>query len=127
MAEKNDDMFPNIHTGMSAASWEELLATASTPTQVIVIARDFLATFDHKDLARLPERIQPTKLMNTNDVMAYAYELVRQQHDHHPYSDRAAMNLTNKLASFFSQAAVRLSQLEAPHPPTKDITRLFSE
>ena len=125
MAEKSDDMIPNIYAGMGAASWEELLATASTPAQVIVLARDFLATLDQKEFARLPERIRPGKLVDTNDVMAYAYELVRQQHDQHPYSDRAVLNLTNKLASFFSKAAVRVSQLEAPHPPTRKTTRLF--
>ena len=44
---------------------------------MISLARQFVASIDHNELARLPESCRPGKLLDTQDVMAYAYELVR--------------------------------------------------
>ena len=104
---------------MSAATWQQLLARAGTPKEVISIARDFVASIDRDALARLPESCTPGKLSDGQDVMAYAYELVR--HDV-TQNDTAAAETIDKLASFFSQAAVRLAQLTTASPPGKTVS-----
>ena len=109
-----------------AASWEELLADASTPEELISIVRDFVAGIDHHDLARLPERCQPGKLVDIDDVTACAYELLRYQHEHDPHPDESLAQVANSLASFFSRASVRLSELTTPKPSSKLLARLLT-
>ena len=111
---------------MTAASWEDLLADASTPDEVISIVRDFMAGIDHNDIARLPERCQPGNLLGMDDVLACAYELVRYQHECDPDADQSLAHLANGLASFFSRASVRLSELTTPKPSSKLLARLFT-
>ena len=117
-------MFLTRHIGVrerpvNAFTWQQQLARAGTPGEVISIARNFVASIDHDDLARLPGACRPGKLFDTQDVMAYAYELVR--HDV-TQNDTAAAETIDKLASFFSQAAVRLAQLTTASPPGKTVS-----
>ena len=91
-----------------AISWQQLLARAKSPDEIVTAARNFIAKFDHQTLARLPGKCQPPKFMDGNDVAEYAYELV----SHHCADDDAELiAVVNDLAAFFSQAATRLSQL----------------
>jgi hypothetical protein len=109
---------------MSAVTWQQLLAAASTPDEVIAAARDFLAAIDHNELARLPEVCKPGKLLDAHDVSSYAYDLVR--HHCQDEQDAAIAETIHKLSAFFSQAAVRVSQLSAPHPSSREIAKFFS-
>ncbi len=107
---------------MSAVTWQQLLATTTTPDDVIAAARNFVANFDHAELAGLPEECKPGKLFDTHDVASYGYDLAR-----HPCDgmDPAVTETIHKLSAFFSQAVVRLSQLAAPRAASQEVVRLF--
>ena len=108
---------------VSGVTWPQLLAAAHSAHEVLAIARDFVASMDPDELAPLPVPCQPRKLVDADDVMAYAYELVRHHCGEH---DRPAVVATvDKLSAFFSHATNRLSQLAAPAPPMREVARLF--
>jgi hypothetical protein len=109
---------------MRKSAWEQMLAEAYSQNEVMAVARDFIASIDPADLARLPQVCRPRNLADTDDVMAYAYELVRHHCANHSEPDAA--ETIDTLECFFSQAAVRLSQLTALSVPSKEIARLFS-
>jgi len=108
---------------MSAATWQQVLAAAKTPDDVIASARNFVATVDYADLARLPEVCKPGKFVDTHDVASYAYDLARHHCDE---LDSTVAETIHKLSAFFSQAVVRLSQLAAPQPANREVVKLFT-
>ena len=108
---------------MTATTWLQLLARATTIDEVITTARDYTASLDHAVLARVPSELQPGKLFDTHDIASYAYELARH---HYAGSDREVAATVNGLASFFSEAVQRLAQLAAPQPASRDLVKLFS-
>ena len=95
-------------------SWQSQLDHAMSPAEVVALARDYLASFSPYDLAALPEVCRPAaKLYDDEDVTTYAFDLVR--HDFEKEPERIA-RLVHKLASFFSHASIRLSEIEAWRP-----------
>jgi hypothetical protein len=89
--------------------WQELLEVAETEAKVIAIARDYLASLEPMEVARLPEACKPRKLFTAGDVGAYALDLVR---EHEEEMDDAAP-LVHRMAAFFAHANLRLSKILA--------------
>jgi hypothetical protein len=96
---------------VTAITWQQMLAIASTPDDVISAARDFVAGIDHVLLSKLPPACQPGKLLDAADIQSFAYELA----SHHCANNDPNAHTVEQLSAFFSQAAVRLSQLSAPN------------
>ncbi len=92
---------------VSPADWQERLRLATTDTEVIAIAKDYLDSLPAADAAMLPPRCQPRALLCAHDVSSYAFELVGQYAE----ATNASVNLVNRLAVFFTQASIRLSEL----------------
>lgn len=91
-------------------TWRDKLEASTDERQVVGVVKDYLALFDPLDLWQLPEECRPpVKFFNAEDVMVYAFALAGHQ------SKVAAElePLVLKLATFFSQAAYRLSQVMA--------------
>lgn len=103
----------SIHTyfptapGLVAVSWPQRLKAAHTREDVVDVARDFLATFSPYDLARLPEPLRPGRLVDGDDLNAFAYTLVRHDHD----DSRGTARYIHRLTHFFTNASVRLAEL----------------
>ena len=94
---------------MSAVSWKESLELAATEQDVVRLARDFVASLEPADIARLPQVCRPGKFFDAVDITAFAFDVVRYEcADHEPLSQ-----LVHRIAAFFSQAATRLSQIMA--------------
>jgi hypothetical protein len=94
---------------MNAVSWEGRLELASDVVEVITVCREFLATFTPQELDTLPKACQPPlKLVDIDDVNAYAFDLVR-----HDCADPEHREIVQNLAAFFSHAARRVSKLLA--------------
>ena len=91
----------------TSVSWQDRLDDASNVHDIVEIARDFLATWDRHEIAALPEPCRPGKIFDENDVNAYAFLLVQHDCDGKP----AAGPLIHKMASFFSNASVRLAEI----------------
>jgi len=97
-------------------TWQQKLEQSHGETDVVTAAREFVAQFSPFEVEALPRECQPPlKLVDAEDVAAYAVELVRQDRQH-----LGSDPLVGKLAAFFSYATLRLSQIERlrwPPPP----------
>ena len=90
-----------------ALSWQDRLDFASTGADVVVIAQDFVAQFSEEEIEELPEVCRPGRFFDANDVTAYSFLVVR----HHLAGSAETAARIHKLASFSSNASIRLSQL----------------
>ena len=90
-----------------SVSWQDKLDDADTVHDIVEIARDFLAAWDRHEIAALPEPCRPGKIFDANDINSYAFQLV--QNDCSTNSDVAP--LVHKMAAFFSNASIRLSEI----------------
>lgn len=92
---------------MSSFGWQGRLEAASSEAEVVEVVRDYIAKLTPTDIERLPPPCRPGEMKNGRDVTAFAFIIVR----HHCADDIATARLVNRIASFFSDATVRLSQL----------------
>ena len=108
--------FPGDEPAPGPVTWQQQLEQAQAESQVVVAAREFLAQFSPYEIEALPPSCQPPlKLVDAEDISAYALDLVRHDRQH-----LGSDPLVGKIAAFFSQAALRLSQIERrrfPPPP----------
>jgi hypothetical protein len=89
-------------------TWQSRLDCAGSEAEIVDVARDFLAMFDPFELHSLPASCRPPpKIVDADDIAAYAFELVRNE------CDARAGDLLHKLARFFSHATICLSQVNA--------------
>lgn len=93
-------------------TWQQRLDLAHDEAEIVSIAREFIAMFTPYEIDRLPKPCQPPlKLVDREDIAAYAYDLVRHDCDGPPQT----LELVHKLAHFFSHASMRTAQLST-HP-----------
>lgn len=88
-------------------TWQTRLERAATPGAVVEVARDFLATLDYFEIARLPDLCKPRKLLTPHDVSSYAFDLV---HYHCGETD-SNIETVHRLAAFFAHANQRLARI----------------
>lgn len=88
-------------------TWQDQLSGATTEAQVVDVARDYLAQFTPEEIGALPDPCQPRKIVDAQDISEYALTLVR----HHCDDGQGSTTPIHRLAAFFSNAAVRVSQL----------------
>jgi hypothetical protein len=94
---------------MTGTTWQRRLDMARTVTDVVGVARDFLASFDPPELHALPTPCAPpAKLIDGDDIASYAFDLLRYECEAPGTAD-----LVHRLARFFSHASIRLAQLTA--------------
>jgi len=89
-------------------TWEERIEDAGTEPEVVAVARDYLARLSQDEYAELPLALRPRKIVDANDIAAYALDLAR-----HEAEDPDEMNLVQRLAQLMSLATVRVSELAA--------------
>src|SRR5258708_5506153 len=106
---------------MTAVSWQQRLDAAFNQDEVVSIAREFGAGMDPVAVAKLPAACRRGEIVDAQDVVSYAYDLMR--HDYCEADAHAALSVQH-LAAFFSQAAARLSQIAAP-AHLDQLSRLF--
>lgn len=92
-----------------SSTWQNRLDAATSEAEVVGVARDFLATFSPYELARLPEGCRPRKLVDGNDVAAYALILVKSNCD----DGIGTARCLQMLSTFFSRASERISAVMA--------------
>lgn len=89
------------------ATWQDRLLDTTDAYEVVGLARDFVAQFSPGEIAHLPELCRPGKIVDAEDVNAYAFVLVR----HHCDDGQGANHAIHQLAAFFGGAAQRLAEL----------------
>ena len=100
-----------LHPQGAPLTWADLLKKAADEHDVVAAARDFLATVTPQEVALMPRALRPDRIVDANDVTTYAFELTRADCD----EESAAHVIVHRLASFFSAASIRLSEIMAGH------------
>ena len=95
-----------LHPQGHPLTWQERLDAATSESDVVDVARDYLATVSPREFASLPEGLRPGKIVDANDITTYAFDLVRQE-----CHDEGMHNLVQRLAHIMSRASIRLSQI----------------
>ncbi len=94
---------------MSPPGWPARLDACDTESAVLDATREFLATLDPADIARLPETCRPRRLVDANDVAGYAMDLMH----HHCGACGDGSAFVDGLAAFLAHASMRLSRILA--------------
>lgn len=95
-------------TRKRVVTWAARVEGATSSQEVVDVARDFIAQLTPYEVHSLPAQcMPPPKIVDADDVTAYALTLVR-----HDCADAAGeAGLAHKMADFFSHASGRLAQL----------------
>ena len=91
---------------MKDHTWQERIEEAGTEPEVVAVTRDYLARLSQDEYAELPMELRPRKIVDANDIAAYALDLARHEAD-----DPDEMNLVQRLAQLLSRASVRVSEI----------------
>ena len=104
-----------LHPRGQPFTWQERLDAATTESEVVDVARDYLATLNPVEFASLPAELRPGKIVDANDITTYAFDLVRQE-----CHDDGAQHMVQRLAHIMSRASIRLSEImvsaQSPNP-----------
>lgn len=84
--------------------WFDQLAATTTPEEVARIARDFLATWTPAEIGSLPRALQPGSMKFPEEVVDYAFTLVRAHVD-----GQTANESMQRMATFFAEASWRVA------------------
>ena len=93
----------------SVVGWQGRLSEAGTAAEVLRVAREFVARITPGELQQIPEECRPTKIVDEDDISRYALILVQRS----CAGDRMADRQLQRMASFFTRAALRLAQINA--------------
>lgn len=94
----------------SILAWHSGLDEAHTIEAVVAVVRDYLAQWSPVDLARLPARCRPGRIVDGADITEHAFTLVCEQCASQGRSDARL----SQMAAFFASASRRVARLAAP-------------
>lgn len=105
----------------SGLYWSRQIDAATSATEVVAVARDYLATWTPKDLAKLPLECRPGRVKSRGDIEQLHAGLVEEYHRNRLTGEE--LSALQRLTSFIVRASVRLAQFddgrqedEAPPP-----------
>jgi hypothetical protein len=88
--------------------WIERIDSATSTAEIMDIARVYSASLTPEEIASLPPRCRPRKLVDASDLSEYAFDLMRESCD-----EPLSLPLVLKLAAVMSHAATRSSEILA--------------
>lgn len=94
----------NMESVPKSNSWSDQLASTTTAEDVARVAQDFIATWTPEELATLPSALQPPKMKFPEQVVDYAFTLVRAHVD-----GQSANDALTRMATFFAEASWRVA------------------
>jgi hypothetical protein len=87
------------------AAWFDMLAAATTPDDVVHLARDYLATWTPEEIGALPRACRPPRTIKfPEQIVEYAFALVKAHLD-----AGADSNGVTRMATFFAEASWRVA------------------
>jgi hypothetical protein len=89
--------------------WTTRLGGATSPDQIVQLAKRFVAMQDEIERSRLPSHCLPPSLQTPQDVCNYAFRLTQEQLRFD--GPLGAGLLLDRMALFFSLASSRIAQL----------------
>ena len=108
-------------------SWSARIEEAGNPMDLLSVARDFLDSWEHEDLALIPEEARPRRVKGVDDLAYWHQKLVNSFCN---ASLEAAQAIkVREMLRFFSFAVQRSVELEGVPPIAEHhaAAQLFSE
>lgn len=99
----------------NATTWAGKLREARSEMDVVAVVRDFVALLTPEEFARIPERLRPGRFVDAHDVTSYGFDLVR-----HECEDKEGRRVVRRMARFFSEASIRLSEILVASPRSEE-------
>lgn len=95
------------------AIWLFAVNAAETEADVVIAARDFLATWTPAEISTLPVDCRPGRIANAEDINEIAYSLSTEHHSSH--AEQAGSANLERLMNFFTHATARIAELRGKH------------
>jgi hypothetical protein len=91
-------------------SWHSRLEAAADVDSLLMLTRDYLATFAPEHLARVPEDCRPGRIKGEDDIAYWSCKLA--QYAHRDTATPVDADLMQEMLNYFLHAWVRLSQIQ---------------
>lgn len=91
------------------SSWHRQIDDAASVAEVVSIARDFLATWTPRELARLPERCRPGKIRDESDIADLHGRLAEEYRTTRASGEE--LTTLQLITSFMVRTSVRIAEL----------------
>lgn len=95
--------------------WFRQIDEAGSAREVVAIARDYLATWTPKDLAKLPRECRPGRVKSAGDIEQLHATLVEEYRQNRLQGEE--LSALQRLTSFVVRASLRLAQFDHDDPP----------
>ena len=93
-------------------SWQDLLASATTPGQIVALANEYLGRLEPSELLLLPDTCKIRFLHTADDVNGYAFDLKTCR-----CNDEQEVRVVARLSGFFQEICQRLAVVTGPQKP----------
>jgi hypothetical protein len=102
------------------SSWFQQIDAAKSPSEIVTITRDYLATWTPDELARLPEQCRPGRIRDEQDIDQLHVRLVEEYGRSRPNDE--TLSALQRITSLIVRASVRIAQLQSEEdsPATDD-------
>lgn len=90
--------------------WFRQIDAATSAAEVVAVARDYLATWTPKDLAKLPRECRPGRVKSRGDLEQLHASLVEEYRLNRLAGEE--LSALQRLTSFVVRACVRLAQFD---------------
>lgn len=102
-------------------SWLQQIDAAKSPSEVVAVARDYLASWTPEELARLPVQCRPGRVKDDQDIDQLLHVNLVEEYGRNRLSGEALAAL-QRLTSFIVRASVRIAQIRGKEevPPGQD-------
>jgi hypothetical protein len=98
-------------------TWHAQIDASDDVERILVVTRDYLATFAPEHLARLPSDCRPGRIKGDDDIAYWSCKLA--QHNYRQAQVRIDAELLQEMLDYFLHAWVRISQLHRDGPPPR--------
>ena len=94
--------------------WRNLILGSTQEDEVLELVRDHMALWSPEEIARLPVDCRPPRIRDSEDLSSWAFDLAT---THCAQRIRGEDEiLLDRMLEFVTQAAIRLSELQAEAP-----------
>src|SRR6187549_397945 len=92
-------------------SWFQQIDAANSPSEVVAVTRDYLATWTPDELGLLPAQCRPGRVKDAQDIENLHVNLV-EEYGRNRLGGEALVSL-QRMTSFIVRASVRIAQLRS--------------
>lgn len=98
---------------MKTKNWQVLLDEACDAKSVATVCDQFLGTWSDAERAGIPGTCQPPAVVEPDEIARYAIRLIAEV----GVGNRTTKPMLYAMSTFFTKAALRVAEMEAPLAP----------